>query len=210
MFLRRLLLCLLCCGTVAQADSPRVLINTTMGDIIVALDDARAPVTTANFLSYVDDEAYDGTIFHRVIPGFMIQGGGHLPDMKEVESKDEIINEADNGLKNVTGTLAMARTNIIDSASMQFFINVSDNEFLDHSDQSCTRAQEQAMIEARQRGLNKPVTCKTFGYAVFGKVIEGMDVVHDIEIVQTHISMGFPDVPTEPVVINRIRRLDND
>ncbi|MEX2326790.1 MAG: peptidylprolyl isomerase, partial [Pseudomonadales bacterium] len=98
-----------------------MLINTTMGDIIVALDDARAPVTTVNFLSYVDDEAYDGTIFHRVIPGFMIQGGGHLPDMKEVESKDEIINEADNGLKNVNGTLAMARTNIIDSASMQFF-----------------------------------------------------------------------------------------
>jgi cyclophilin family peptidyl-prolyl cis-trans isomerase len=181
-----------------------------MGDIVVALDETRAPVTAANFLSYVNDEAYDGTIFHRVIPGFMIQGGGHLPNMEEVASKAEIRNEADNGLKNLTGTIAMARTNFIDSASMQFFINVDDNAFLDHTEASCNREQEQAMIEAQARGLNKPVTCKTFGYAVFGEVVEGMEVVHDIEMVPTHMSMGRRDVPREPVIINSVRLLEDD
>lgn len=163
----------------------RVVISTSKGDVRAELFDARSPETVRNFLSYVDDEFYDGTIFHRVIRGFMLQGGGLTPDMRQKETRAPVTNEAANGLKNVTGTLAMARTIDIHSATAQFFINVADNDFLDHKDESI-------------RG---------FGYCVFGRVVEGMDVVGDIETVETGRTHGHSDVPSEPVVIHSIRRV---
>lgn len=163
----------------------QVVISTSKGDVRAELFDARSPETVQNFLSYVDDEFYDGTIFHRVIRGFMIQGGGLTPDMSQKKTREPVTNEATNGLKNVTGTLAMARTIDLHSATAQFFINVADNEFLDHKDESI-------------RG---------FGYCVFGRVVEGMDVVHDIETVETGRKRGHADVPSEPVVIHSIRRV---
>ena len=162
----------------------QVVISTSKGDVRAELFDAQSPETVQNFLSYVDDEFYDGTIFHRVIRGFMIQGGGLTPDMRQKQTREPVTNEATNGLKNVTGTLAMARTIDLHSATAQFFINVADNEFLDHKDESI-------------RG---------FGYCVFGRVVEGMDVVHDIETVETGRKRGHADVPSEPVVIHSIRR----
>ena len=163
----------------------QVVISTSKGDVRAELFDAQSPETVQNFLSYVDDEFYDGTIFHRVIRGFMIQGGGLTPDMRQKQTREPVTNEATNGLKNVTGTLAMARTIDLHSATAQFFINVADNEFLDHKDESI-------------RG---------FGYCVFGRVVEGMDVVHDIETVETGRKRGHADVPSEPVVIHSIRRV---
>ena len=163
----------------------QVVISTSKGDVRAELFDARSPETVQNFLSYVDDEFYDGTIFHRVIRGFMIQGGGLTPDMRQKQTREPVTNEATNGLKNVTGTLAMARTIDLHSATAQFFVNVADNEFLDHKDESI-------------RG---------FGYCVFGRVVEGMDVVHDIETVETGRKRGHSDVPSEPVVIHSIRRV---
>lgn len=163
----------------AEGKNPMVLISTSLGDITVELDEAKAPITVKNFLSYVNDKHYDGTIFHRVIPGFMIQGGGMDKDMKEKSTKAPIKNEAGNGLKNVVGTLAMARTGVVDSATAQFFINVKDNAFLNHTDET-------------QRG---------FGYAVFGKVASGMDVVQKIEKVATGNRGPHQNVPTEPVII---------
>lgn len=190
----------------AAAAPPRVVIDTSMGMITVELDEAKAPLTVENFLSYVDKGAYDGTIFHRVIAGFVIQGGGMTPAMKERPEGKPIHNEADNGLKNVTGTIAMAREDEIDSATRQFYINVADNKSLDHTPQSCTRAQMKSIEEARERGLYKPMTCKTFGYAVFGHVVAGMDVVHAIENVPTHAVDGLDDVPMKPVMIKHIER----
>lgn len=163
----------------------QVVISTSKGDVRAELFDAQSPETVQNFLSYVDDEFYDGTIFHRVIRGFMIQGGGLTPDMRQKQTREPVTNEATNGLKNVTGTLAMARTIDLHSATAQFFVNVADNEFLDHKDESI-------------RG---------FGYCVFGRVVEGMDVVHDIETVETGRKRGHSDVPSEPVVIHSIRRV---
>ena len=163
----------------------QVVISTSKGDVRAELFDAQSPETVQNFLSYVDDEFYDGTIFHRVIRGFMIQGGGLTPDMRQKKTREPVTNEATNGLKNVTGTLAMARTIDLHSATAQFFVNVADNEFLDHKDESI-------------RG---------FGYCVFGRVVEGMDVVHDIETVETGRKRGHADVPSEPVVIHSIRRV---
>ena len=163
----------------------QVVISTSKGDVRAELFDAQSPETVQNFLSYVDDEFYDGTIFHRVIRGFMIQGGGLTRDMRQKQTREPVTNEATNGLKNVTGTLAMARTIDLHSATAQFFINVADNEFLDHKDESI-------------RG---------FGYCVFGRVVEGMDVVHDIETVETGRKSGHEDVPSEPVVIHSIRRV---
>jgi cyclophilin family peptidyl-prolyl cis-trans isomerase len=159
--------------------APVVVLDTNRGRIRVSLDAAKAPISTANFLEYVRSGHYDGVIFHRVIPGFMIQSGGMDVAMHEKASRAPIKNEATNGLKNARGTLAMARTSVVDSASAQFFINLSDNTFLNHTDTS-------------QRG---------FGYAVFGQVIEGMDVVDDIATVPTGRRGGHDDVPTEPVVI---------
>ncbi|MGE0518987.1 MAG: peptidylprolyl isomerase [Candidatus Binatia bacterium] len=167
----------------AQGDNPVVLMKTSQGDITIELDQAKAPVTTANFLSYVNDKFYDGTIFHRVIPAFMIQGGGFDKDMSQKKTKASIKNEAANGLKNQTGTIAMARTMDPNSATAQFFINTKDNVFLDHRDDSA----------------------QGYGYAVFGKVVNGMDVVQKIEKVQTTTKMPHQNVPVTPVVIESVR-----
>ena len=161
------------------SSNPRVKLETNKGTIVLELYPDKAPKTVANFLSYVRDGFYDGTIFHRVIPNFMIQGGGFTEAMQQKETKAPIENEANNGLKNETGTIAMARTNNPHSATAQFFINTKDNTFLDFS-------------APTQQG---------WGYAVFGKVIDGMDVVREIEKVQTGNKMGHQDVPTDNIVI---------
>ncbi|MEU6595265.1 peptidylprolyl isomerase [Streptomyces sp. NPDC046881] len=162
-----------------------VELNTNFGRIVVELNDAEAPKTVENFLSYVRSGHYDGTIFHRVINGFMIQGGGFTPDMSQKPTQAPIQNEADNGLKNNNYTLAMARTNDPHSATAQFFINVSDNAFLNYSAKTPTG----------------------WGYAVFGKVTEGQDVVDSIKGVKTGSRGGHQDVPTEPVVIESAKVL---
>jgi cyclophilin family peptidyl-prolyl cis-trans isomerase len=169
----------------AGEENPTVLMETSLGNIKIELDQAKAPITVKNFLSYVDEKFYDGTIFHRVISNFMIQGGGFTADMQQKRAKAPIKNEAGNGLKNMTGTIAMARTNVVDSATGQFFINVVDNDFLDHQN----------------------TTPQGYGYAVFGKVIEGMDVVDKIKAVKTGSKMGFSDVPAEAVVIQSVRKV---
>jgi cyclophilin family peptidyl-prolyl cis-trans isomerase len=155
--------------------------ETSQGEFTVELDEASAPISTKNFLRYVDEGFYDGTIFHRVIPGFMIQCGGFTDDMSHKTGHAPIRNEADNGLRNQRGTLAMARTNDLHSATSQFFINLVDNDFLDHRTGS-------------------------FGYAVFGRVTSGMDVIDRIAKVKTGRRHGHEDVPAEAVVINSARR----
>ena len=160
---------------------PRVKLTTSQGDIVVELDSAAAPKTVENFLAYVKDGFYDGVIFHRVIAGFMIQGGGFDADMKRKSTRPPIPNEADNGLSNRTGTLAMARTADPHSASAQFFINVKDNDFLDH----------------------RSKTSQGWGYCVFGRVVDGMEVVRAIENVPTTSRSGMRDVPKVPVVIKQ-------
>jgi len=160
----------------------KVTIETSRGIIVAELEQEKAPVTVDNFLTYAREDHYDGTIFHRVISGFMIQGGGLTPDMKDKGNHDPIINEADNGLKNLKGTLAMARTNQVNSATSQFFINLVDNGFLDFREKSA----------------------QGYGYAVFGKVIEGMDVVDVIAGVETGSVGGVSDVPVESVVISKV------
>jgi peptidyl-prolyl cis-trans isomerase A (cyclophilin A) len=161
------------------AANPKVTIKTSMGDIEAELFEDKAPVSVKNFLDYVKKGQYKGLIFHRVIPGFMIQGGGFDKDLKEKTTGASIKNEAGNGLKNDEGTLAMARTQDVNSATAQFFINVANNTFLDHRDES-------------QAG---------FGYAVFGKVTSGMPVVNKIKAVKTGTRGPLEDVPLEPVVI---------
>ncbi len=157
-----------------------VLLETSMGNIKVELYPDKAPISVKNFLAYVKEGHYDGLVFHRVIRGFMIQGGGFSPDMKEKRpAHPPIKNEAGNGLKNERGTVAMARTGVVDSATAQFFINVVNNDFLNHSNDSP----------------------QGFGYAVFGKVIEGLDVVDKIRSVPTGKVKMFSDVPKEPVAI---------
>ncbi len=158
-----------------KGENPVVIIKTSKGDIKIELDKENAPISVDNFLTYVEDGFYDGTIFHRVINNFMVQGGGFTADMQQKSTNPQIKNEADNGLKNERGTIAMARTGVVDSATSQFFINHADNTFLDHG-------------------------IKDYGYAVFGKVVDGMDVVDAIAIVQT----GPGDVPNEHVVIESI------
>ena len=165
-----------------EGKNPVVLMSTSLGDIKFELNKEKAPITVENFLSYVNDKFYDGTIFHRVIAGFMIQGGGFTADMSQKKTKAPIKNEAGNGLKNDLGTIAMARTNVVDSGTAQFFINVKNNDFLNHRDES-------------QQG---------FGYAVFGKVVEGLDVVRKIENVKTGSSKGMTDVPVEAVTIKSV------
>jgi peptidyl-prolyl cis-trans isomerase B (cyclophilin B) len=164
-----------------QANS-RVLLSTSHGDIILELDQEKAPISSENFLAYAADGHFDGTIFHRVIPGFMIQGGGFTADMRQKSTKAPIANEADNGLKNGRGTIAMARTSDPHSATSQFFINLTDNAFLDH----------------------KGKTPQGWGYAVFGEVVEGMEVVDAIARVTTGTSGPHSDVPKEPVVMDRV------
>jgi cyclophilin family peptidyl-prolyl cis-trans isomerase len=162
--------------------NPRVLISTSSGDITLELDGVKAPTSTENFLGYVNAGYFDGTIFHRVIPGFMIQGGGFTAEMQQKPARHPIANEADNGLKNQRGTIAMARTTDPQSASSQFFINLVNNDFLDH----------------------KGKTGAGWGYAVFGKVVEGMDVVDAIARVATGAHGPHTDVPREPVVMERV------
>jgi len=192
------------------AEDPKVRIVTSQGDITATLFSAKAPVTVANFLSYVDRGEYDNSIFHRVVLGFMIQGGGYIQDMSELDDGASIVNEADNGIRNTRGTLAMARMEEIDSATREFFINLNDNEHLDHGSRSCTREDELSIKRAAERGLYKPKTCQTFGYAVFGEVIGGMDVVDEIELVAVDAVDDFHDLPIEAVVIEKIVRLGSD
>jgi cyclophilin family peptidyl-prolyl cis-trans isomerase len=162
---------------------PVVVIDTSLGAFTLELDPAKAPITVQNFLTYVRSGFYDGTIFHRVIPGFMIQGGGLTPDLQEKPTRAPIKNEAANGLKNTRGTIAMARTSEVDSATSQFFINVADNANLDHTGDSP----------------------EAFGYAVFGTVTRGMDVVDKIVGVPTTTSGQYENVPVTPVTIKSIR-----
>ena len=173
----------LCSPIAALADqpNPKVQLETSLGAIVLELDAQAAPKTVANFLTYVRSHFYDNTIFHRVIKSFMIQGGGFTPDMQQKITQSPIINEADNGLKNEPGTIAMARTSAPHSATSQFFINVKKNDFLDF------RAKN-------ERG---------WGYCVFGRVIKGMEVVQAIENVKTTSKFGYNDVPIEPVVIKK-------
>jgi cyclophilin family peptidyl-prolyl cis-trans isomerase len=158
-----------------------VVLATSHGDITAELLTDQAPITVENFLAYVDAAFFDGTVFHRVIPGFMIQGGGLGPDLKQKSTRAPIQNEADNGLRNLRGTLAMARTSDVHSATAQFFINLADNGFLDHG-------------------------TRDFGYAVFGRVTEGMEVVDAIAAVKTGRRGAHADVPVESVVIRTVRR----
>jgi peptidyl-prolyl cis-trans isomerase B (cyclophilin B) len=162
-----------------------VTLHTSMGDITLELDAEKAPKTVANFLQYARDGFYDGTIFHRVIDNFMIQGGGMSAAMKEKPTNAPVKNEADNGLKNQRGTIAMARTQVPDSATAQFFINTVDNDFLDH----------------------KTKTPQGWGYAVFGKVTEGMEVVDAITKVKTASRGGHQDVPVDTVMIIKVERV---
>ena len=175
-------------GTAGEAagGNPRVVLETTKGEIVIELFSSRAPATVQNFLNYVDAGFYDGTIFHRVIKGFMVQGGGMEADMQPKATGEPIANEADNGLKNDRGAVAMARTGEPHSATAQFFINTVDNDFLNYRDK----------------------TLQGWGYAVFGKVVKGMAVVDAIEAVSTTTRGAYQDVPVEPVVIHTARRLD--
>jgi len=161
-----------------------VRFETSLGDFVLELFPAEAPVTVENFLQYVDDGHFEGTVFHRVIPGFVIQGGGMTEDMSQKATRAPIANEATNGLRNLRGTLSMARTNDVNSATSQFFVNLVDNAFLDHQGP------------------------RNYGYAVFAKVVEGMDVVDKIAAVQTGRRRGHDDVPLEPVVVKAARRVE--
>jgi peptidyl-prolyl cis-trans isomerase A (cyclophilin A) len=163
--------------------NPIVVMETSMGIVKLELFQKEAPLSVKNFLDYAKSGFYDGTVYHRVIPNFMIQGGGFTADLAQKPTKAPIKNEAGNGLKNDRGTLAMARTGIVDSATAQFFINVKNNDFLNHRD-------------------NSP---QGFGYAVFGKVVEGMDVVDKIAASKTGMQKGFADVPVTPVTIKAVK-----
>ena len=173
---------LICLQLNSAYANPKVLMETSKGDITIELFENEAPRTVKNFLSYASEGFYNNLIFHRVIKDFMIQGGGMDSEMRQKDPKPPIKNEARRGLGNNRGTLAMARTNIIDSATAQFFINVKDNDFLNHTDN----------------------TARGFGYAVFGEVIKGMDVVDSIARVKTGNFNGFQDVPKEPILIKNV------
>lgn len=167
----------------SETNNPTARIETSMGDIVLELDAVNAPITVANFIEYANEDFYNETIFHRVIDGFMIQGGGLTADMRDKSNKKAPIkNEAGNGLKNNRGTVAMARTQVVDSATSQFFINVSDNDFLNHTSP----------------------TPQGFGYAVFGKVTDGMDTVDAIRQVRTGNSGMHQDVPVEAITIRKV------
>ena len=187
---------LMCRATFAQEDKKaessetptigkvKVVMETSLGKIVIELDGEKAPETVKNFLAYVDDKYYDGTIFHRVMSNFMIQGGGFTPDMKQKDTKPPVKNEAKNGLKNKLGTIAMARTNAPHSATSQFFINVVDNSSLDYPSRD------------------------GWGYCAFGKVVEGMDVVDKIKAVKIARKGSHANVPAEPVIIKSVRRME--
>ncbi|MGD8264519.1 MAG: peptidylprolyl isomerase [Desulfobacterales bacterium] len=167
------------------AENPKVLLDTSKGEVVIELYPDKAPDTVKNFLNYVDTKFFDGTIFHRVIPNFMIQGGGFTDDMKQKPTQAPIKNEADTGVKNDRGTIAMARTGDPHSATGQFFINTVDNDFLNH----------------------KNKTPQGWGYAAFGKVIKGMETVDAISAVKTSNRGSYQDVPVEAVVIKSAKRL---
>ena len=169
-----------------MSDKPLIQIETSLGEIFLELDPNKAPISVENFIAYAKAGHYDGTIFHRVIKGFMVQGGGLTPDMQERPTREPIVNEATNKLKNKTGSVAMGRTGEINSATAQFYINTDDNKDLDHG------------------GL-KP---EMYGYAVFGQVVDGMDVVYTIEQQATTSVAGFDDVPHEPIIIQAVTVLD--
>jgi cyclophilin family peptidyl-prolyl cis-trans isomerase len=173
---------LMCLQLNSAYANPKVLMETSKGDITIELYENEAPRTVKNFLSYASEGFYNNLIFHRVIKDFMIQGGGMDSEMRQKDPKPPIKNEARRGLGNNRGTIAMARTNVVDSATAQFFINVKDNDFLNHTDK----------------------TARGFGYAVFGEVIKGMDVVDSIARVKTGIFNGFGDVPKEPILIKNV------
>jgi len=173
-------------GLAAQGN-PQAVIHTSMGDIQLELYAEKAPVSVENFINYARNGFYDGTIFHRVIGSFMIQGGGFTPDMQKKATGEPILNEAGNGLSNLRGTIAMARTNDPHSATAQFFINVQNNTNLDYTGGSSSRS---------------------WGYAVFGRVISGMEVVDEIRFVATETQGQFADVPVEPVTIDNIEIID--
>ena len=185
MSVKVMILCFVVLGMVAgsaRAANPVVLVETSLGTFKVELFEDKAPVTVKNFLQYVEDKHYDGTIFHRVISDFMIQGGGFEPGMKEKKTRDPIKNESSNGLSNLKGTLAMARTGEPNSATAQWYVNVKDNNFLDKA-------------KARD-GV---------GYCVFGRVIEGLDVIEKIKGVETDTVKGFENVPSKDVVIKSVK-----
>lgn len=181
-----LVFCMVVASTPVTAAASQVQIETEFGAIVIELDARAAPKTVENFLQYVNDGYYDGLIFHRVIQGFMIQGGGLTPDMVQKPTRTPIVNEADNGLKNRRGTIAMARTSQPHSATAQFFINTVDNPFLDHQGK----------------------TTSGWGYCVFGRVKSGMDVVDAIEKQRTTARRGHRDVPVTPVVIRHVRPVE--
>ncbi|MFB9887513.1 peptidylprolyl isomerase [Balneatrix alpica] len=182
--MRLLATVILACLLPLQAWAAKVAIHTNLGTLVAELDEQKAPISVANFLRYVDEGFYTGTLFHRVIPGFMIQGGGFTEEMEQKPTHEPISNEANNGLLNLRGTLSMARRQDKDSATSQFFINLNDNPFLDHG-------------------------VRDYGYAVFGRVVEGMDVLDAIGQVQTSRKGYFQDVPVEPVIITAVERLTN-
>ena len=187
LFYRMLMATILCAGTIstAYAENPRVLMKTSLGDIELELFADKAPISVENFLRYADEGYYNGTLFHRVINSFMIQGGGFNPDMSRKRGHSPIRNEAQNGLKNVRGSIAMARTSDPHSATSQFFINHVDNDKLDYP------------------------SFDSWGYAVFGKVTKGMDTVDKIADVYTITRNGMRNVPEEPVVIESVTRIGN-
>jgi peptidyl-prolyl cis-trans isomerase A (cyclophilin A) len=164
-----------------KSASTKIVFDTSLGSFTIELFPKEAPLSTENFLKYADDGHFDGTIFHRVIPGFVIQGGGLTGDMQQKKTRAPVKNEAKNGMKNTRGTLSMARTNEVDSATSQFFVNLVDNKFLDH-----------------QPG--------NYGYAVFGKVVEGMDVIDKIAAVETGRRKGHDDVPEDDITVNSAKR----
>lgn len=171
--------------TISAQENPVVVMETNKGTVKIELWADKAPITVANFLRYTDNGFYDGLVFHRVIPGFMIQGGGFNPDLVQKSTYEQIKNEASADLPNNRGTLAMARTNVVDSATSQFFINLANNDFLNHTSE----------------------TAQGFGYAVFGAVIEGMDIVDAIASVTTGpVRGGHQNVPTDPVIITSLSR----
>ena len=182
-----LVACTLFAQNLAAAGNPQAVIHTSMGDIQLVLYADKAPVTVENFINYAKSGFYDGTVFHRVIEGFMIQGGGFTADMQKKTTGEPIQNEAANGLSNTRGTIAMARTNHPHSATAQFFINVQDNSNLDYTGQNSSR---------------------DWGYAVFGQVISGMKVVDSIRFVETATQGQYSDVPVEPVTIDNIEITD--
>lgn len=169
----------------ATQTNPQVLIETSMGNIMIELYPNKAPISVKNFLRYVNEGFYDGTIFHRVIPNFMVQGGGFTPDLQKKHTHAPIQNEADNGLRNQIGMVAMARTSDPHSASAQFFINVAQNSFLDFREK----------------------TQRAYGYAVFGRVIQGMKVVNKIRKAKTGFKNGMGDVPRNPIIMIKARQV---